>query len=142
MHVTVCYCAASNEPEGASVEYGWTGTKVAFNVIQRAINRQAAAIRRADPNTLITTGSWSYRVLSSAVSGMSGNRYTNAALQAAGGQADGYLDFYQVSATLHSGWTVCCLSLYCYEHVVCFSADGSHQCWLCLLAYVCYMLSC
>lgn len=46
-----------NEPEGMSVEHGWQAwDEVPMADIQRAINRMAGAIRRADPNVVVTNG--------------------------------------------------------------------------------------
>lgn len=38
---------------------GWTGEGIPMFRFLRFINRQAGAIRRADPKALISTGSWS-----------------------------------------------------------------------------------
>ena len=54
-----------NEPEGMSEEFGWDFNRhVPMSAIQRFINRTAGAIRRADPDALVTNGSWSFRAAS------------------------------------------------------------------------------
>lgn len=76
-----------NEPEGMST-MGWaTQWKIDISYIQKAVNQWAAAIHDADPTILVTNGSQTmdYRT-----------KYTDAALIAAGGKANGILDFYEV----------------------------------------------
>ncbi|WP_437666955.1 hypothetical protein [Sorangium sp. So ce1182] len=76
-----------NEPEGMSTT-GWaTKWKIDISYIQKAVNQWAAAIHEADPTIPVTNGSQTmdYRT-----------KYTDSALIAAGGKANGTLDFYQV----------------------------------------------
>lgn len=50
-----------NEPEGMSQELGWNFNRhVAMADIQRFINMTTGAIHRADPNALVTNGSWAF----------------------------------------------------------------------------------
>jgi len=83
-----------NEPEGMTTQYGWTTTKIDESAVQKTVNWFAAAIHAADPAALVTNGTWQFRANSPA-SGMT-NRYSDAALTAAGGKANGTLDFYEV----------------------------------------------
>jgi hypothetical protein len=76
-----------NEPEGMSTT-GWaTQWKIDIKYIQTAVNWWAAAIHDADPTIPVTNGSQTmdYR-----------DKYTDSALVAAGGKANGTLDFYEV----------------------------------------------
>lgn len=76
-----------NEPEGMSTS-GWaTQWKIDISYIQKAVNQWAAAIHDADPTIPVTNGSQTmdYRT-----------KYTDSALIAAGGKANGVLDFYEV----------------------------------------------
>lgn len=84
-----------NEPEGMSNEHGWSHTRhVPMSNIQRFINLCAGAIHRTDPQAQVTNGSWSF-ISQSDVNG-NYNYYTDERLLAAGGDPDGYLDFYTV----------------------------------------------
>jgi len=84
-----------NEPEGMSSEHGWSFTRhVPMAAIQRFINRCAGAIRRADPQAQVTNGSWSF-IAQTNVDG-NHNYYTDQRLREAGGDQDGFLDFYTV----------------------------------------------
>lgn len=82
-----------NEPEGMLTNGGWTNERISMYDIQRFVNRAAGAIRRAVPNVLISNGSKSFYYLSPTIGK---NYYTNAELKNAGGDNDGYLDFYMV----------------------------------------------
>lgn len=82
-----------NEPEGMT-SYGWTPNTVDMSDIQWFVNRTAGAIRRADPDTPITNGSWNIRVMTDI--GSFHNYYRDDRLVAAGGDEDGVLDFYSV----------------------------------------------
>jgi hypothetical protein len=54
-----------NEPEGMSEEFGWEFNRhVPMSDIQRFINRTAGAIKRVDPEAMVTNGSWSFRATS------------------------------------------------------------------------------
>jgi len=81
-----------NEPEGMSSQFGWTPVKVNMSSIQRFINRTAGAIKRTDPNALVTNGSWNIRASSDI--GSWTNYYRDDRLINAGGDEDGVLDFY------------------------------------------------
>jgi hypothetical protein len=84
-----------NEPEGMSNEHGWDFNRhVPMSYIQRFINRCAGAIHRTDPVAQVTNGSWSF-IAQTDVNG-NYNYYTDQRLMAAGGDPDGYLDFYTV----------------------------------------------
>lgn len=82
-----------NEPEGMLTDGGWTNERLSMFDIQRFTNRAAGAIRRAVPNVLISNGSKSFFYLSPTIGK---NYYTNIELVTAGGDKDGYLDFYMV----------------------------------------------
>jgi hypothetical protein len=90
-----------NEPEGmATGGNGWSpfvgtgGQSVPESAIQRTVNWFAAAIHDADPSALVTNGTWEFQANAN-VTGMQ-NYYSDAALVAAGGMANGTLDFYEV----------------------------------------------
>lgn len=82
-----------NEPEGMT-SYGWTPNKVSMSDIQWFVNRTAGAIRRTDPGTPVTNGSWNIRVMTDI--GSFHNYYRDDRLIAAGGDPEGVLDFYSV----------------------------------------------
>lgn len=50
-------CFDTNKLSGSGA--GWTGANVPIYNLLRFINRQAAAIKGADPKALITVGTWS-----------------------------------------------------------------------------------
>lgn len=53
-----------NEPEGMSEEFGWSFNQhVPMAAIQRFVNRCAGAIHRTDPEARVTSGAWSFIVL-------------------------------------------------------------------------------
>lgn len=76
-----------NEPEGMTSECsGWTTKKMALSKIQAFTNKVAAAIHSENPELLVSTGSVNIQY----------QKYWNdAALVAAGGKANGTLDFFQ-----------------------------------------------
>ena len=76
-----------NEPEGMTSECsGWTTKKMALSKIQVFTNKVAAAIHTTNPELLVSTGSVNIQY----------QKYWNdAALVAAGGEANGTLDFFQ-----------------------------------------------
>lgn len=85
-----------NEPEGMSDEFGWDFNQhVPMSAIQRFINQCGGAIHRTDPTAKVSNGSWSFYATTDVGSG-NVNYYTDARLLAAGGDPDGYLDFYMV----------------------------------------------
>lgn len=83
-----------NEPEGITQEHGWTEHRTTMPYIQQFVNLLTGAIHRADPDALVTNGSWNMRVLTD-IEGFT-NYYTDERLIEAGGDPDGTLDFYQV----------------------------------------------
>lgn len=87
----VCWEIA-NEAEGMVEGIGWTNERITKTAVQVFTNRMAGAIHRAVPGVLVSTGIVQAAYL---------NWYGDAALKAAGGDADGVLDFYQVH---YYGW--------------------------------------
>jgi hypothetical protein len=83
-----------NEPEGMINGFGWTPQKVNFIHVQRFVNMTVGAIKRVDPDTKVSNGSWNIRVLTDI--GSFTNYYRDDRLIAAGGDPDGVLDFYMV----------------------------------------------
>ena len=97
-----------NEPEWMLDDDGSTTQRVTKAQLQRFHGLFAAAIHRADPGALVTTGSASFKWNSTAP-GTKGNYYSDQALQAAaGGDPLARLDFYQIhyySWMRGQGWT-------------------------------------
>jgi len=95
-----------NEPEGMTNQNGWTknngGTQVDEMYIQKTVNWFAAAIHTADPTARVTNGSWTFKANANGVTGMT-NYYSDSALAAAGGKANGTLDFYEVHYYMSNG---------------------------------------
>ena len=85
-----CFDTRSLQGTGA----GWTGSNIPMQQWLRFINWQAAAIHQAQPGALVTVGSWSEHA-STDNFGYT-NYYKDSCLQAAGGQAAGTLDYYQM----------------------------------------------
>ncbi|MBJ2173548.1 T9SS type A sorting domain-containing protein [Aureibaculum sp. A20] len=88
-----------NEPEGMTTQFGWTPVKISMADVQMVVNKLAGAIHDADPDALVTNGTWSMlantdKIVSSNVHQK--NYYSDAELIAAGGANNGTLDFYQV----------------------------------------------
>lgn len=86
-----------NEPEGMASEIShanWAHESTNMIHIQTFINRTAGAIKRTDPDALVTNGSWNFQVLSDI--GSFHNYYRDDRLIDAGGDEDGTLDFYTV----------------------------------------------
>jgi len=53
-----------NEPAGMSKAFGWDGTRhVPFTDLQRFVNLAAGAIHRTNADALVTSGAWSFSVL-------------------------------------------------------------------------------
>jgi hypothetical protein len=85
-----------NEPEGMTKEFGWKDVnRVPMASIQKFVNTCASAIHRTDPNALVTNGTLSFATNSDVGPGNK-NYYTDARLIAAGGDPEGFLDFYTV----------------------------------------------
>ena len=101
-----------NEPEGMTTQHGWTtangGTEVDQMYIQKTVNVFAAAIHTADPNARVTSGAQTFGTCSNASGGT--NLYSNSALTAAGGMANGTLDFYEVHYYTSNGSSVSCFT--------------------------------
>ena len=95
-HPAVSCWEITNEPEGMSNEFGWTPSRVSMANIQKFTNRVAGAIHRNAPGAMVTTGAYSFQSLCNYFGGASKNYWSDAELLAAGGDADGYLDYYQV----------------------------------------------
>ncbi|HOB16955.1 MAG TPA: discoidin domain-containing protein [Defluviitoga sp.] len=83
-----------NEPEGVTEEFGWTDLRTDMKYIQQFVNLIAGAIHKTDPNSLVTVGCWNMRVLTD-INGFT-NYYSDERLIEAGGDENGFLDFYQV----------------------------------------------
>ena len=100
-----------NEPEGMTTQHGWTtangGTEVDQKYIQKTVNVFAAAIHTADPNARVTSGAQTFGTCSNA---RGTNLYSNSALTAAGGMANGTLDFYEVHYYTSNGSSVSCFT--------------------------------
>jgi len=80
-----------NEPEGMVL--GWfQGQTVSMLDVKKVVNRVAGAIHRAVPGGVLVSNGAVTMEFTSDVGGT--NNYTDAALKAAGGDADGTLDFY------------------------------------------------
>jgi hypothetical protein len=74
-----------NEPEGMT-SVGWTAKKLDKAVLQKFTNKIAAAIHTANPELLVSTGSVNIQYQS---------WWNDSELIAAGGEANGTLDFFQ-----------------------------------------------
>ena len=89
-----------NEPEGMTTQHGWTADQGGMDVgrmyIYRTINWLSAAIHTADPSARVTSGAWTFQVSSTRNFSGGGHFYSNSSLMAAGGKANGTVDFYEV----------------------------------------------
>jgi Cellulase (glycosyl hydrolase family 5) len=85
-----------NEPEWMLDDDGSTTQRVTKLQLQRFHGLLAAAIHKADPSALVTTGSAAFKWCSTSPESK-GNYYSDQALQAAaGGDPLAHLDFYQI----------------------------------------------
>ncbi|BFZ24029.1 hypothetical protein BsWGS_27068 [Bradybaena similaris] len=84
-----CYDTTVLQNSGA----GWAGQKYHYEDVLRFINWQAAAIKSADPESLVSVGVWNPRSNTDQFGQV--NHYTDACLIKAGGKANGKLDFWQ-----------------------------------------------
>jgi hypothetical protein len=88
-----------NEPEGMTMQHGWTGKQGGMEIdqmyVQKTVNVFAAAIHSTDPNARVTSGAQTFGTCANGVSGMT-NLYSDSALTAVGKMANGTLDFYEV----------------------------------------------
>lgn len=88
-----------NEPEGMVIplvgNWGNMDSGIAIPDIQKMVNQAAGAIHRAVPGVLVSDGSWAFIASSNTISG-DHDYYSDSALKAAGGDADGTLDFLMV----------------------------------------------
>ncbi|MCB0685046.1 MAG: T9SS type A sorting domain-containing protein [Saprospiraceae bacterium] len=90
-----------NEPEGMTIEYGWSAQRTTMFDIQKFVNRCAGAIHRTDPDAIVSNGSASFETASD-ING-SIDYYRDDRLREAGGDADGTLDLIQVHYYDHFG---------------------------------------
>jgi hypothetical protein len=92
-----------NEPEGMitgnATNWGLVDSGITITNIQTVINRVAGAIHRAVPGILVSNGSVTFDYTTNADGKK--NYYTDSALKAVGGDANGTLDFYMVH---YYGW--------------------------------------
>lgn len=93
-HSAVMCWEVFNEPEGMTQEFGWTPVKTNMLAVQTFVNKIAGAIHRNTEKALVSNGSWSVKA-SSDINNFK-NYYTDELLVQAGGDEEGYLDFYQI----------------------------------------------
>jgi len=80
----------------------WTNAHITMKEALNFINKQAAAIKTADPSTLVTVGAWTETPDTDACSSCF-NYYKDECLKAGGGKANGVLDFYQIHTYTYQG---------------------------------------
>lgn len=89
-----------NEPEGMTLQYAahWPDftDRVTMTNIQWMINKTTAAIKTAQPNVKVTNGALGFVTGTTNSSNGYVNEYTDQKLIAAGGQANGVLDLYNI----------------------------------------------
>ncbi len=94
-----------NEPEGMTETYAghWPDftDKITVPELQRVVNKMAAAIRKEVPEAKITIGALGFLSSLNDSALNFENNYADAQLQQAGGEAEGYLDFYNIH---YYGW--------------------------------------
>jgi len=83
-----CYDTQILQNSGA----GWAGRKYHMQDILRFLNVQADAIYKADPQALVTAGSWSQKSQTDRFGAF--NYYKDECLRKAGGKTDGIMNFY------------------------------------------------
>lgn len=92
-HPAVMTWEIFNEPEGMTTEFGWSAEKTTMAYVQQFINKTAAAIHNHSSEALVSNGSWSVKATTDVEDYF--NYYRDDRLIAAGGEANGILDFYQ-----------------------------------------------
>lgn len=94
-HPAILAWEVFNEPEGMSHEHGWQQTHhVPMASIQAFVNLCAGAIHRTDPNAKVTNGAVGFITCTDI--GKNVNYYSDERLIRAGGDPNGWLDFYSV----------------------------------------------
>lgn len=91
-HTAILCWEIFNEPE-IMLDEGEYGP-IPMEDIQRFVNLCAGAIHRTDPSAKVSNGSWRSVYTTNKTDISAKNYYSDAALLAAGGDEDGYLDFY------------------------------------------------
>ncbi len=90
-----------NEPEGMTPQFGWSTYRVNITYVQKFVNQCAGTIHRADPSARVSNGAWAlFSTTDVTLPGSAHpdnfNYYRDDRLIAAGGDAQGTLDFYMV----------------------------------------------
>jgi mannan endo-1,4-beta-mannosidase len=80
----------------------WANTDLTMKQILNFVNKQAAAIKTAAPGVLVTSGAWTETPNTEACSNCY-NYYKDECLKAAGGMANGVLDYYQIHTYTYQG---------------------------------------
>jgi hypothetical protein len=97
-HPAIACWEIFNEPEGmvsaVAGDWGNIPQHITMYDVQRFVNRAAGAIHRAVPGILVSNGSWNMKVLCDRLGHR--NYYSDSELISAGGDSDGFLDFYMV----------------------------------------------